>query len=211
MMLGGVMVFAMHGGFAFLEVGTVRKKNQINALVKILVDLALSTLVYFFVGFSIAYGINFFLPAKELLGEKQGYELVHFFFLLTFAAAIPPSAAPAMGDTGGTAPLPPTNVAPPPEPVPPVMNPPAPAPMETPPPAAPPPISNLPAPLPPPGVAAAPLPPIPSNLDPSLVAGMGMPMETIGEAPEVPMQAAPRDDTLSEGEKEDILSDLGDD
>ena len=89
MMLGGVMVFAMHGGFAFLEVGTVRKKNQINALVKILVDLALSTLVYFFVGFSIAYGINFFLPAKELLGEKQGYELVHFFFLLTFAAAIP--------------------------------------------------------------------------------------------------------------------------
>ena len=89
MTLGGVMVFAMHGGFAFLEVGTVRKKNQINALVKILVDLALSTLVYFFVGFSIAYGINFFLPAKELLGEKQGYELVHFFFLLTFAAAIP--------------------------------------------------------------------------------------------------------------------------
>ena len=89
MMLGGVMVFAMHGGFAFLEVGTVRKKNQTNALVKILVDLALSTLVYFFIGFSIAYGINFFLPAKELLGEKQGYELVHFFFLLTFAAAIP--------------------------------------------------------------------------------------------------------------------------
>jgi len=88
-MLGGVMVFAMHGGFAFLEVGTVRKKNQINALVKILANLALSTLVYFFVGFSIAYGINFFLPAKELLGEKQGYELVHFFFLLTFAAAIP--------------------------------------------------------------------------------------------------------------------------
>ena len=69
-MLGGVMVFAMHGGFAFLEVGTVRKKNQINALAKILVALALSTLVYFFIGFSIAYGINFFLPAKDLLGEK---------------------------------------------------------------------------------------------------------------------------------------------
>ena len=38
LMLGAVMVFAMHGGFAFLEVGTVRKKNQVNALVKILVD-----------------------------------------------------------------------------------------------------------------------------------------------------------------------------
>ena len=89
MMLGAVMVFVMHGGFAFMEVGTVRKKNQVNALVKILVNFALSTLVYFFIGFSIAYGIDLFLPARELITDKQGYELVHFFFLLTFAAAIP--------------------------------------------------------------------------------------------------------------------------
>lgn len=89
MMLGAVMVFAMHGGFAFLEVGTVRKKNQVNALVKILVDFAISTLVYFIIGYGIAYGLFLFQPAKELLGENQGYELVHFFFLLTFAAAIP--------------------------------------------------------------------------------------------------------------------------
>ena len=89
MMLGAVMVFAMHGGFAFLEVGTVRKKNQVNALVKILVDFAISTLVYFTIGYGIAYGLFLFQPASELLGENQGYELVHFFFLLTFAAAIP--------------------------------------------------------------------------------------------------------------------------
>ncbi|MBT5550265.1 MAG: ammonium transporter [Nitrospina sp.] len=89
MMLGAVMVFAMHGGFAFLEVGTVRKKNQVNALVKILVDFAISTLIYFFIGYGIAYGIYMFQPADELLAKNQGYELVHFFFLLTFAAAIP--------------------------------------------------------------------------------------------------------------------------
>ena len=89
MMLGAVMVFAMHGGFAFLEVGTVRNKNQVNALVKILVDFAISTLVYFTIGYGIAYGLFMFQPAKELLAENQGYELVHFFFLLTFAAAIP--------------------------------------------------------------------------------------------------------------------------
>ena len=89
MMLGAVMVFAMHGGFAFLEVGTVRKKNQVNALVKILVDFAISTLVYFAIGYGIAYGLFLFQPASELLAENQGYELVHFFFLLTFAAAIP--------------------------------------------------------------------------------------------------------------------------
>jgi len=89
MMLGAVMVFAMHGGFAFLEVGTVRKKNQVNALVKILVDFSISTLAYFLIGYAIAYGMYFFQPAKTLIGENQGYELVHFFFLLTFAAAVP--------------------------------------------------------------------------------------------------------------------------
>ena len=86
--LGAIMVLAMHAGFAFLELGTVRKKNQVNALVKILVDFAVSTVAYFFIGYSIAYGVNFFSGA-EVLAEKNGYELVKFFFLLTFAAAIP--------------------------------------------------------------------------------------------------------------------------
>jgi Amt family ammonium transporter len=87
-LLGGIMVLAMHAGFAFLELGTVRKKNQVNALVKILTDFAVSTLAYFFIGYSIAYGVNFFTGA-EVLAQKNGYELVKFFFLLTFAAAIP--------------------------------------------------------------------------------------------------------------------------
>ena len=87
-LLGAVMVLAMHAGFAFLELGTVRKKNQVNALVKIVVDFAVSTIAYFFIGYSIAYGVNFFAGA-ETLALKSGYELVKFFFLLTFAAAIP--------------------------------------------------------------------------------------------------------------------------
>jgi len=87
-LLGAVMVLAMHAGFAFLELGTVRKKNQVNALVKILTDFAMSTLAYFFIGYVIAYGVNFFSNAEQL-AQKSGYELVKFFFLLTFAAAIP--------------------------------------------------------------------------------------------------------------------------
>lgn len=82
------MVLAMHAGFAFLELGTVRKKNQVNALVKILTDFCISTIAYFFIGYSIAYGVTFFSGA-EVLAAKSGYELVKFFFLLTFAAAIP--------------------------------------------------------------------------------------------------------------------------
>jgi Amt family ammonium transporter len=87
-LLGGIMVLAMHAGFAFLELGTVRKKNQVNALVKILVDFSVSTVVYFAVGYSVAYGTHFFVGAEQL-AAKNGYELVKFFFLLTFAAAIP--------------------------------------------------------------------------------------------------------------------------
>ena len=87
-LLGAVMILAMHSGFAFLELGTVRKKNQVNALVKILCDFCMSTIAYFFVGYGIAYGIHF-LDGAEVLAQKSGYELTKFFFLLTFAAAIP--------------------------------------------------------------------------------------------------------------------------
>jgi Amt family ammonium transporter len=87
-LLGGIMVLAMHAGFAFLELGTVRKKNQVNALVKILVDFSVSTIAYFLVGYGVAYGTHFFVGAEQL-AQKNGYDLVKFFFLLTFAAAIP--------------------------------------------------------------------------------------------------------------------------
>ena len=89
LMLGAVMVFAMHAGFAFLEVGTVRKKSQVNAFVKIISDWSVSTIVYFLIGFPLAYGISFLKPADQLISESQGYDLVHYFFLLCFAACIP--------------------------------------------------------------------------------------------------------------------------
>lgn len=93
-LVGAILVFAMHGGFAFLELGTVRGKNQVNALVKILVDFAFSTLAYFVIGYTIAYGITFFHSAATLSGggagfAPQGFSLVKFFFLATFAAAVP--------------------------------------------------------------------------------------------------------------------------
>ncbi|MGK8477265.1 ammonium transporter [Stutzerimonas stutzeri] len=88
LLMGAVMVLAMHAGFAFLEVGTVRLKNQVNALSKIITDFAVSTLAYFFIGYWIAYGVTFMQPADQLVAD-HGYVLVKFFFLLTFAAAIP--------------------------------------------------------------------------------------------------------------------------
>ena len=95
-LMGAILVFAMHAGFAFLEVGTVRSKNQVNAMVKILSDFGISTLAYFFIGYSVAYGVDFFSSADTISGNAggdtygpQGLSLIKFFFLLTFAAAIP--------------------------------------------------------------------------------------------------------------------------
>ena len=88
LLIGSVMILAMHAGFAFLELGTVRAKNQVNALGKILGDFCISTIAYYFIGYPLAYGINFFHGTDVLLLDN-GYELMKFFFLLTFAAAIP--------------------------------------------------------------------------------------------------------------------------
>ena len=87
-LMGAIMVLAMHAGFAFLELGTVRQKNQVNALVKILTDFSASTIAYFFIGYTLAYGVSFYRGAGALM-DHSGHELVRFFFLLTFAAAIP--------------------------------------------------------------------------------------------------------------------------
>jgi Amt family ammonium transporter len=97
LMLGAVMIFAMHAGFAFLEVGTVREKNQVNAMVKIISDWGVSTMVYFLIGFPIAYGIHFWMGADQLvqlangklIQGARGFDLLHCFFLTTFAACIP--------------------------------------------------------------------------------------------------------------------------
>jgi len=94
LLVGAVLVFSMHGGFAFLEAGTVRHKNQVNALCKILVDFAISTVAYFVIGYTIAYGVTFFVAAPALSGGAEGFgpqglTLVKFFFLATFAAAVP--------------------------------------------------------------------------------------------------------------------------
>jgi len=87
-LIGAVLVLATQAGFAFRELGTVRKKNQVNALMKILTEFCISVVAYFFVGYAVAYGVSFFDAAPQL-AVRSGYGLVKFFLLLTFAAAVP--------------------------------------------------------------------------------------------------------------------------
>ena len=87
-LIGAIMILAMHGGFAFLEVGSVRRKNQVNALNKIICEWGFSTIIYFFIGYPIARGISFLVPVQQM-AASHGFEYVKFFLLLGFAACIP--------------------------------------------------------------------------------------------------------------------------
>ena len=77
-LLGAVMILAMHAGFAFLEVGSVRKKNQVNALNKIICEWCFSTVVYFLIGYPLARGISFLVPINDM-SNGNGLEYVKFF------------------------------------------------------------------------------------------------------------------------------------
>ncbi len=87
-MLGAVMILAMHAGFAFLEAGSVRRKNQVNALNKILCEWSFSTLIYFLIGYPLARGISFLSPVDTMTVD-HGVSYMRFFLLLGFAACIP--------------------------------------------------------------------------------------------------------------------------
>lgn len=87
-LLGATMILSMHAGFAFLEAGTVNKKNEINAFNKIIFDWSVATVVYFIIGYPLAYGKMLYMDLPRFF-ENNGYELVKFFFLLGFAACIP--------------------------------------------------------------------------------------------------------------------------
>ncbi|MDA3847451.1 MAG: hypothetical protein PF505_13085 [Vallitaleaceae bacterium] len=58
LLLGTVMILSMHAGFAFLEAGTVNKKDEVNAFNKIIFDWSVVTVVYFIIGYPVAYGIK---------------------------------------------------------------------------------------------------------------------------------------------------------
>jgi ammonium transporter, Amt family len=88
LLMGAVMILAMHAGFAFLEAGTVSKKNQVNAFNKIIFDWSTTTVIYFLIGYPISRGVFLYLD-PNILSQENGLELVKFFFFVGFAACIP--------------------------------------------------------------------------------------------------------------------------
>jgi len=56
MLLSGILVFFMQAGFTLVESGMTRSKNAVNIAMKNLLDIAVGSLTYWFVGYSLMYG-----------------------------------------------------------------------------------------------------------------------------------------------------------
>jgi Amt family ammonium transporter len=68
MMLCAALVFFMHLGFSFLEIGLTRQKNTINILFKNFFIITMGIIVYCLVGFNLMYPGNFNIIGNGILG-----------------------------------------------------------------------------------------------------------------------------------------------
>ena len=68
MMLCAALVFFMHLGFSFLEIGLTRQKNTINILFKNFFIITMGIIVYCLVGFNLMYPGDFNIIGNGILG-----------------------------------------------------------------------------------------------------------------------------------------------
>ena len=112
-LLAGFLVFLMQAGFAMLEGGMIRETGVVNSLAENFMDACVTGIVFFIVGFGIAFG-TYDADAgigSSILGEVQlmlggadgtnpgdGSLLVNFFFQFAFAGAAATIATGAMAE-----------------------------------------------------------------------------------------------------------------
>lgn len=98
--VSGILVFLMQAGFALVEAGLTRSKNVANIMAKNLADAAVGMMMFFLVGYKIAFGEWLLFMDLEtftqLDGGPAGSHATFFFFQAMFAAAAVTIASGAM-------------------------------------------------------------------------------------------------------------------
>jgi Amt family ammonium transporter len=80
--LTAAMILLMEGGFALLEAGFVRHKNNVNIIMKIFVDITIGTLCFYLIGFGLMYGSDL-LGLIGTNGFMIGGDLSHLQFSIS--------------------------------------------------------------------------------------------------------------------------------
>ena len=110
-LLAGFLVFFMQAGFAMLEGGMIRETGVVNSLAENFMDACVTAIVFFAVGYGIAFGTYNAEAGSSILGEIElflggaagtasgdGEKLVNFFFQFAFAGAAATIATGAMAE-----------------------------------------------------------------------------------------------------------------
>lgn len=107
-LLAGFLVFFMQAGFAMLEGGFIRQTGVVNSLAENFMDACVTGILFFIVGYGIAYGgtgSSLVFPEVELAlggidgtGDGDGALFVSFFFQFAFAGAAATIATGAMAE-----------------------------------------------------------------------------------------------------------------
>ena len=87
-LLGAVLVFAMHPGFALVETGLSRAKNSVNILAKNVITVAIGLITYLIIGFNLMY-------------PGDNWILGHFLGFGGFGLSCPEGDAGAIAYNGG--------------------------------------------------------------------------------------------------------------
>ncbi|MGB1285539.1 MAG: hypothetical protein ACPG7F_03310, partial [Aggregatilineales bacterium] len=109
--LAGFLVFFMQAGFAMLEGGFIRHTGVVNSLAENFMDACVTAIVFFVVGFGLAYGNTlhgtpdggygtalFMLDSYDGVGATNPSIFLDFFFQFAFAGAAATIATGAMAE-----------------------------------------------------------------------------------------------------------------
>jgi Amt family ammonium transporter len=100
--LAAFMVFFMQAGFALVEMGMTRAKNCINIIMKNLMDFAVGSLLFFFIGFGLMFGATngFFGTTDFMLSGITGdsWDYTFILFQTVFAATAATIVSGAMAE-----------------------------------------------------------------------------------------------------------------
>lgn len=103
-LIASALVFFMQAGFALIEAGFTRQKNTVNIMTKNIIDFALGSLLFWFIGFSLMFGADIAgLIGTPSLFFMKGWEgdvpaLAFLIFQTVFAATAATIVSGAMAE-----------------------------------------------------------------------------------------------------------------
>ncbi|MBI5967099.1 MAG: ammonium transporter [Deltaproteobacteria bacterium] len=106
-LIASFLIFLMQAGFTLVEVGFTRAKNAGNVVMKNMIDFAIGSIGFFFIGYGLMFGASalglfgtsdFFLSHITLAGGVDNWRFANLMFQVVFAATAATIVSGAMSE-----------------------------------------------------------------------------------------------------------------